>query len=678
MKRSTPEFRILVKEIFVKCAAENAIKKRETHILCPCSDCENLKKVLTPNICDEHLVLRGFMRDYTRWIFHGESIVSTQTEVGGEKTVAYVIDDEDIQRDRIDDLIEDVQVNFEDDQKVLESLLSDAEKPLYPNCNKFIRLSAVMNLMSLKVENRWSDKSFTSLLELLNDILPEDHVLPRSTYEAKKIMCPIGCDYEKIHACPKDCILYRKEYKNLHECPKCGTSGYRLKDKDVDCAQKKGSPAKVVWYLPIIPRFKRLFANLIEARNLWWHADMRKKDSKLRHPADAPQWRTIDRMFPEFGDEAKNLRLGLCTDGMNSFSSLSSEHNTWPILLCVYNLPPYFCMKCKYLMLSFLIQGPKQKGNDIDVYLEPLIDDLKLLWNEGVKVYDAVAKQDFTLRAMLLGTINDFPAYGNLSGYSVKGKKACPICDEGTVAPQLTYSCKNVYTGHRRFLSRYHPYRRMKKAFNVEKESRMAPIPLEGDEVYEQVKDINVVFGKPNKFEKNAKYKKKSIMWNLPYWQYISVRHCIDIMHVEKNVTESLIGILLNIPGKTKDGYKARKDIEEMGTRNELAPQEKGKRVYLPPACYTLSKNEKSIVVSVFVALSKVIDPDRLDNKLQADIVETLCQLEMYFPPSFFDISVHLVVHLVREAKLLGPVQLRDMYAFERYMGVLKGYTTNR
>ncbi|CAM8982817.1 unnamed protein product [Rhodiola kirilowii] len=78
-------------------------------------------------------------------------------------------------------------------------------------------------------------------------------------------------------------------------------------------------------------------------------------------------------------------------------------------------------MKRRYMILSLLISGPKQPGNDIDVYLAPLIDDLKLLWNEGVRTFDASRQEYFNMRAMLMCTINDFPAYGNLSGYSIKG-----------------------------------------------------------------------------------------------------------------------------------------------------------------------------------------------------------------------------------------------------------------
>ncbi|XP_021713692.1 uncharacterized protein LOC110681857 isoform X2 [Chenopodium quinoa] len=91
-------------------------------------------------------------------------------------------------------------------------------------------------------------------------------------------------------------------------------------------------------------------------------------------------------------------------------------------------------MKSRYIMLSLLISGPKQPGNDIDVYLAPLIEDLKLLWNEGVQMFDAYSKTNFTLRAMIFCTINDFPAYGNLSGYTVKGRTPCPICEDDPFA----------------------------------------------------------------------------------------------------------------------------------------------------------------------------------------------------------------------------------------------------
>ena len=83
-------------------------------------------------------------------------------------------------------------------------------------------------------------------------------------------------------------------------------------------------------------------------------------------------------------------------------------------------------------MLTLLILGLKQSGNDIDVYLEPLVDDLKELWDNSVETYDAFSKSTFSLRAILMWKVNDFPTYGNLSGYSTKGKVAYPICGTDT------------------------------------------------------------------------------------------------------------------------------------------------------------------------------------------------------------------------------------------------------
>lgn len=80
-------------------------------------------------------------------------------------------------------------------------------------------------------------------------------------------------------------------------------------------------------------------------------------------------------------------------------------------------------MKCKYMLLTMMISWSRQPGNDIDVYLSPLIEYLKLLWGEGVEVDDTYYGEKFKMCAMLFCTINEFSAYGNLVRYSV-GHKA--------------------------------------------------------------------------------------------------------------------------------------------------------------------------------------------------------------------------------------------------------------
>ena len=188
---------------------------------------------------------------------------------------------------------------------------------------------------------------------------------------------------------------------------------------------------KVVWYLPIIDRVKRVFANRKEAQLVRWHDNERKKDGMLRHLADSMQWRNIDRIYPECMEDPRSIRFGLSTNGMNPFGDMSSRHSTWPVLLVNYNLPPWLCFKRKHVMLALLVQGPKQPGNDIDVFLQPLVNDLQVLWS-GVETWDAYGEENFQLRAMLFNTINDWPELGNLSGQTVKGESACSECMEET------------------------------------------------------------------------------------------------------------------------------------------------------------------------------------------------------------------------------------------------------
>ena len=86
-------------------------------------------------------------------------------------------------------------------------------------------------------------------------------------------------------------------------------------------------------------------------------------------------------------------------------------------------------MKEPYFMLSLLIPSPHQPRNKIDIYLNPLVDELKELWKEGVETYDAYSKEHFQMRATLLWTIHDYPGFGNVFGWRTKGYHSCYTCN---------------------------------------------------------------------------------------------------------------------------------------------------------------------------------------------------------------------------------------------------------
>ncbi|MCL8568105.1 DUF4218 domain-containing protein [Proteus mirabilis] len=631
-----------------------------------------------------------------------------------------------------------------------EQMLQDHNKLLYPTCEDGQKkLGSTLELLKWKAETGVTDSSFEKLLVLMKKMLPRKNELPASTYEAKKLVCPLGLDVQKIHACPNDCILYRGEkYENMDKCPVCTALRYKIRKDDPGDIEgeppRKRVPAKVMWYAPIIPRLKRLFRNKDHAKLLRWHMEDRMKDDKLRHTADGRQWRKIEREFPRFAADARNLWLGLSTDGMNPFGEQSCSHSTWPVTLCIYNLPPWLCMKRKFIMMPVLIQGPKQPGNDIDVYLRPLVDELLQLWAEpGVRVWDEHKQEEFDLRALLFVTINDWPALSNISGQSNKGYNACTHCLDQTESIYLDKCRKNVYPYNRRFLPPKHPLKKKGKHFNGKAEPRGKPVIRTGAEVFDMVKDLKVIFGKgpgsqpvPNGPDKRVPmWKKKSIFWELPYWEVHEVRSAIDVMHLTKNLCVNILGFL-GLYGKSKDTPEAREDQERHKGRDGMHPGQ-----FQGRASYALTKEEKEIFFEVLFSIKvptgfssnikgivnmkdkkfqnlkshdchvlmtqllpvalrgilpenvrlaivkvcaflnaisqKVIDRESLSG-LQIDVVQCLVSFELLFPPSFFNIMTHLLVHLVEEIRILGPVFLHNMFPFERFMGVLKKYVRNR
>ena len=124
--------------------------------------------------------------------------------------------------------------------------------------------------------------------------------------------------------------------------------------------------------------------------------------------------------------------------------------------------------------------------------------------------------------------------------------------------------------GHRRFLPLNHPLRRKGKHFKGKPETCAKPIFRNGKRVFSMVKDAHVVFGKgrgsqqvPNDENDHAPMlKKKSILWELPYWEVLEVRNAIDVMYLMKNLCVNLLGFL-GTYGQSKDTVEARRDLKE-------------------------------------------------------------------------------------------------------------------
>lgn len=502
-------------------------------------------------------------------------------------------------------------------------------------------LRFVLELLLLKAKYGWSDCSFDDLLHLLSSVLPLPNLVPSNTYHAKKVINPLTMGVEKIDACPNHCILFRgKTFGGLDKCPRCGASRY--KDNDVysggeavtgNKRSKKGSkkavpqsqppedtplgndarkrkiPALVMWYLPVTDRLRRIFLNPKEAALMtWWYDERPVDDDVIAHPADGSQWQDFDRNNPDFSDDPRNVRFALSTDGMNPFNERTSKHSTWPVILTMYNIPTWLCMKRKYLFLTVLVSGPQQPGFDMDVFLEPVMEEFEKLWRTGELMYDAFKKETFTLRAIIFVTINDHPALYALSG-QFKGKTGCLVCLDDTKWVFLDGSKKVVYIRNRRFLKQGHKYRSklyLKYFGDIEEDEDQPPVRRhDGKYVFQMVKNISVVYGK-KKIDgtprdrsippiEGVPFKKKSIFFQyLKYWPELEVPHAIDAMHVQKNVFESLIATLMDT-AKSKDSLRARRDMEQLKVMPELHPihDPKTGKYTINQASFNLEREER-------------------------------------------------------------------------------------
>ncbi|XP_031279787.1 uncharacterized protein LOC116138206 [Pistacia vera] len=385
--------------------------------------------------------MHGIVKGYTRWLYHGEFIAKKKHVPNDLKTkekddIIGMIHDA-AGPNLMDAIMQDVCVqdtiepnnpnNVEPDASPLVpnkealkflKLLEDAQQQLYPGCDEFSKLSFIVELFQIKCLYGISDKAVDCIMQLLKKALPRGENLPKSFCDARKLIRDLGLHYEKIDACENDCVLFWKDNANDENCLICGESRWKSVEKNAINPNKSGKkiPRKVLRYFPLKQRLQRLFMSSKTASDMRWHHEERPQDGILRHPADSDAWKSFDILHPGFSREPRNVRLGLASDGINPFGNMSVSYSTWPVIVNVYNLPPWICMKQPYCLLSLLIPGPKAPGNDIDVYLQPLIQELQELWHYGVETFDASKKENFCMRAALLWTINDFPTYANLSG----------------------------------------------------------------------------------------------------------------------------------------------------------------------------------------------------------------------------------------------------------------------
>ena len=424
----------------------------------------------------------------------------------------------------------DVDVPFVDTDECGEedfaSVMHESKIPLYEGA-RTTRLVAVLLLLNCFTVFGVSNACADEILKLVSELLPAGNNLPKSHYEGKKFLRLLGLSYDSIHACRNGCCLFRKSLADALNCPKCGQMRYT--------SENNKRPAKVLRHFPLIPRLKRMFRCARLGHLLKWHGTRKGLQGNIECIPDSKAWKHIDAMYPEFASSDRNVRLGMALDGVNPFSNQSLSHSTWPVVLLNYNLPPWLITKRFFLMLVLIIPGKESvTSENIDVYLAPLMEELHELWG-GIHAVDVSTENgncDFILKAILMWCIHDFPAYGLVSGQVTKGYRGCTECGPNVSTRRSAVLGKNLYLGHRRYLSRSHPYRRMRASFDGKEERRAPPCPLTGRDImrHAHARERWLNASKDNKpgGDNDPVYqtgvKRLSILYSLPYWQ-VSVWH---------------------------------------------------------------------------------------------------------------------------------------------------------
>ncbi|GJR61657.1 zinc finger, PHD-type containing protein [Tanacetum coccineum] len=517
----------------------------------------------------------------------------------------------------------------QDKRNEFEELYASANEELYPICDYVTRLDFMAKFTYFKVKGKLTGSIFNEMLEFFQNVFPtsKGYKLPPSYYAIKKTI-----------ACVNDCFLFRGDKnKDVHFCPVCKTSRW----KDSNTPWKK-VPKKVLRYFLIIPRLQRLYKSSHTAKEMNWHVT-----GKLQSPLRC------------------NTRLMV-------------EHRR--------TLTPSLQHAAGYI-------DNIQSASVVMYEREFFYADLAL---KGVKTIDVATGR-----------------VGMVTRHALHVMKTLLLC--------VCVLGKTAYVGHRRFLKKTHKWRRSLK-FNGETEDGDPPRTFNRDQIYAEIARLPTrVKGKHPSYEGvkikhnvlvELNWTKRSIFYELEYWSFLTLKHNLDIIHIGKNMLESILNTLL-MNDKSKDTTKARQDLKRFGIRSRLwLGQNKNGKYSKHQAAYSFTtENRKKFclkshdchimmqrllpyglqqylpdeVVKPIIKLCSffkqicsqtLMEDDML--KAQSKVIDILCNLELIYPPAFFDIMIHLVIHLPLEALEGGPIHPWWMFPFERFMKKLKGYVRNK
>ncbi|XP_021719045.1 uncharacterized protein LOC110686748 [Chenopodium quinoa] len=490
---------------FIQYVRDHPESSNPDEVRCPCVKCKN-KRLWNADTVKIHLYDKGFVPNYYVWMCQGEGYPGVPERRSNE----------------YHDMVLDAFGHSQDQGHSEEASVSAEEEP-NETAKHFLDL--------LKASERYVD----GFISLLSEAIPNNNHMADTFYEVKNIVKGLELSHQKIHACPKGCMLFWKDDAQLSKCRVSGSDRYKQ--------TSKGSlvPLNVLFYFAITPRLQRLFATKNISEEMTWHSKNPIVQGTMAHPSDSAAWKHLDCRFPEFASEPRNVRLGLCTDGFAphvgaATYDISKKQN--------FNLRAAILWTVSDFSAYGMLSGWATAGKKSCPHC---MEKTKAFWLEhGGKV------SWFDCHRQFLPT--DHPFQNSKTAF-------CKNKVEKGAPPQIMPG---------------------EELWECVKD---LPKVTDGPDSIKRLKN-----------EKKGWFK-QSTLWELPYWKHLLIRHNLDVMHIEKNFFDQLIHTVMDVKKLTCDTPSARNDIAKYCKRPKLHLQEddRGKEV-MPKAPFALDKAQRKVL----------------------------------------------------------------------------------
>ncbi|CAM8943732.1 unnamed protein product [Rhodiola kirilowii] len=223
------------------------------------------------------------------------------------------------------------------------NILNSCGEPAYSGCTTETELSINIKMLATKANYGLSEGAFNAVCGTMKNLVGGENKIPSSFKDAKKLVADLGIGYRRIDVCVKGCMIYYGCDESLTVCRFCSERRYHRPRSTESSSTYQRNAKKQMFYLPIIPRLQRLFLSESLAKEMSWHALPKADVHRMVHPSDGESWKHFDRCHPHFAEDARNVRLGISTDGFNPWGMLmdqsytSQKHSKTPLIrLFVY------------------------------------------------------------------------------------------------------------------------------------------------------------------------------------------------------------------------------------------------------------------------------------------------------------------------------------------------------